>query len=63
MIAISGLGKCLHLTKSASLSVSKLTTSNSCAGFNISGTTSEIAAAGGTSAAWIVLPVCEYSIH
>lgn len=62
MIAASGLGRCLHLTKSAGLSVSKLTISNSCAGFNVNGT-SEVAASRGTSAAWIALPVCEYSIH
>lgn len=60
MIAVSGLGKCLRLTKSVSLSVSKLTTSNSHAEFNISGTASEAHAAGGTSAVWTVLPVCEY---
>jgi len=29
----------------------------------MSGTTPEVAAAGGASVAWTVLPVCEYSIQ
>lgn len=45
------------------LSVHKLTVSNSHAGFNTSGTTSEVTAAGRTSAAWIILPAGECSIY
>lgn len=57
-----GLGSAC-IRKSTSFSVSKLTTWNSHVGVNINGTTPQAAATGGRSAAWTVLPVCEYNIH